>query len=104
MAIMKIVCPGCATILKSSDPEGFAPDTRIKCAKCKEKFTAADGKAVTHKARPVEDDADEQDRDDLDTQKPKKKKKKVRKSEEGGSYKTSPARFVVLGVLPSSWA
>jgi len=44
-----------------------------------------------------DDDEDEEDEDEDD--RPKNKKKKGKKSSDDGSYKKSPVRFIVLGVL-----
>lgn len=96
MAILKVVCPGCAKILKASDPDGFAPDAKIKCPHCQQRFTANEGKVVSHKAQ-VADDSDEDEEDEPREKKPKKKKKRQKSG--GGSYKTSPVRFAILGVL-----
>lgn len=77
MALNKIECPECGAGLKSS--EGFSAGEEVECPKCEASFTVE------------EPDADAED------VAPKKKKKK--KADKEKSYKTSPMRFAVLGVL-----
>ena len=110
MAILKTRCPECNAGLKS--PTGFAAGQTVACPKCETSFTvdapayeevdeqpAPSKKPVKAVASRVDDD------DDDDDEKPRKKKKKKSRDdeddEEGGgkSYKNSPLRFIVLGVL-----
>ena len=105
MAIMRIECPECGAGLKS--PTGFAAGQSVACPKCETYFTVeepeeerpAKSKKAVKAVSSRDDDDDEED------EKPRKKKKKSRDDDddddEGGgkSYKTSPLRFVVLGIL-----
>ena len=117
MALLKTRCPECNAGLKS--PTGFAVGQTVCCPKCETYFAVeepegeepkkapagAKGKATDAPAAKktlkatVADDNDDDDDDDA----PKKKKKKkvsYDEDEEGTrSYKNSPLRFVVLGVL-----
>ena len=121
MPINKVACPECGAGLSSK--AGFDVGDEIECPKCGEEFTVRAPKPAAKpvakpapipaaKARPAprDDDDDEEDerpkkkkkpapRDD-DDERPKKKKKKGKKnSDSEGSYKTSPVRFIVLGIL-----
>lgn len=123
MAIEFATCPECRTTLKSTRPAGFPAGEPLECPKCgtyfaAEAVTAAKpvaAKPVATKARAVEVDDDEEDRprkkkakvraveddddDDLD-EPPRKKGKKSKKRDEGErSYKSSPLRFIILGIL-----
>lgn len=108
MAIMRIECPECGAGLKS--PTGFAAGQSVACPKCETYFTVeepeeerpAKSKKAVKAVSSRDDDDDEED------EKPKKKKKKKSRDDdddddddEGGgkSYKTSPLRFIVLGIL-----
>ena len=105
MAIMRIECPECGAGLKS--PTGFAAGQSVACPKCETYFTVeepeeerpAKSKKAVKAVSSRDDDDDEED------EKPRKKKKKSRDDDddddEGGgkSYKTSPLRFIVLGIL-----
>ncbi len=120
MALLKTRCPECNAGLKS--PTGFAVGQTVCCPKCETYFAVeepeeaegeepkkapagtkgkrADAPAAkkTLKATVADDDDD----DDDDAPKKQKKKKKVSydEDEEGTqSYKNSPLRFVILGVL-----
>ena len=120
MALLKTRCPECNAGLKS--PTGFAVGQTVCCPKCETYFAveepdedAADaapkkasaatrGQAKDAPAAKKTLKATVADDEDEDEDAPKKKKKKKRPSydedEEGTrSYKTSPLRFVVLGVL-----
>lgn len=75
MALNKIECPECGAGLKSS--EGFSAGEEVECPKCETSFTVEEP--------------------DADVETPRKKKKK--KADKEKTYKTSPMRFAVLGVL-----
>ena len=107
--MMRIECPECGAGLKS--PTGFAAGQTVSCPKCETSFTVeapayeeVDEEAAPSK-KPVKAVASRVDVDDDDDEKPRKKKKKKSRDdeddEEGGgkSYKNSPLRFIVLGVL-----
>lgn len=109
MAVMRIECPECGAGLKS--PTGFAAGQTVSCPKCETSFTVeapayeeVDDEAAPLK-KPVKAVASRVDDDDDDDEKPRKKKKKKSHDddddEDGGgkSYKNSPLRFIVLGVL-----
>ena len=123
MPLNRIECPSCGAGLKST--AGFAVGQKIRCPKCQVPFAveepadAADDVAPPPPPKPaarppaapakkpvkavaaVADDNDDEDdrprkkkrpaRDDEDDDRPRKKKK--------GGYKTSPVRFLILGVL-----
>ncbi|MGL6096733.1 MAG: hypothetical protein ACRC7O_13175 [Fimbriiglobus sp.] len=90
MAILKLICPGCATTLKSASPTGFSAGTSVKCPKCKQTFAATAEAAVSHIAQSVPDEkprkkaevADD-DSDDDDRSRKKKKKKGGKKAAAG---------------------
>ncbi len=107
MAIMRIECPECGAGLKS--PTGFAAGQSVACPKCETYFTVeapeADLPAKPKKAVKAVSSRDDND-DDEEDEKPKKKKKKKSRDDDdddddddGKSYKTSPMRFIVLGIL-----
>ncbi len=111
MALLKLKCPECNAGLKSAT--GFTVGQTVCCPKCETYFAVEEpieeeeeeekpskGKEKTAPAgkKPVKAAAT----DDEDEPKPKKKKKKkasTDEDEESGSYKKSPIRFVILGVL-----
>lgn len=114
MALLKTRCPECNAGLKS--PTGFAVGQTVCCPKCETYFAVeepegeepkkapagAKGKATDAPAAKKTLKATVADDDDDDDAPKKKKKKKVSydEDEEGTrSYKNSPLRFVVLGVL-----
>jgi hypothetical protein len=81
VALTKIECPECGAGLKS--PDGFDVGESVECPKCETSFTVRDGSGSASTAS---------------ADKPKKKKK--RPSDDGErSYKSSPMRYAVLGVL-----
>ncbi|MFM8273780.1 MAG: hypothetical protein ACKODX_15825 [Gemmata sp.] len=111
MPLLKLKCPECMAGLKSAT--GFQVGQTVCCPKCETYFpveapedeegTGDPDETKVSKAKPaapakktmkaavVDDDEDE---------KPKKKKKKrTPEADEGGSYKNSPVRFIILGVL-----
>ena len=123
MPIERVTCPECRTTLKSTKPAGFAAGEALACPKCGTYFAA---EAVTaakpvaakpvapSKARAVEVDDEDEDRprkkkakvravedddEDLDEPPRKKGKKSKKRDDDEGSYKTSPIRFVILGIL-----
>lgn len=87
MSLTKIRCPECDAALKSED--GFTPGEEVTCPKCDTAFAVP-----KPKAKAVLAEADEP------AEAPKKKKKKAAASEdEPRSYKNSPLRYAILGVL-----
>jgi len=122
MRVPKTVCPECNAGLTSK--AGFEVGDAIECPKCETYFEVTAPKAIAKpaaKPRVVDDDdepappkkaakaqAVDDDDDDEPPVKKKLKKKKKKKSrvpayddedDAGGSYKTSPVRFIILGVL-----
>ncbi len=124
MPIAKATCPECGA--KLSSPDGFEIGEEVECPKCDTEFKVRAPKPAASPAKPVKpkvvdddederpkpkakkpvkrkpvDDEDEDDDDDEDEdERPKKKKKGSRRG--GGdekSYKSSPLRFIILGVL-----
>ncbi len=119
MAIEFATCPECRTKLRSTKPTGFVAGEALECPKCGTYFAA---KAVTP-AKPVaakprvavvnDDDEDEQprkkkakvraieedDEEDLDEPPRKKGKKSKKRDGDERSYKSSPLRFIILGIL-----
>lgn len=119
MPIAKATCPECGA--KLSSPDGFEIGEEVECPKCDAEFqvrapkTAAKPKVIDDdededederpkpkakkpvKRKPVdEDDDDDEDEDE----RPKKKRKKgSRRDDDEKSYKNSPLRFIILGVL-----
>jgi len=108
VGINRIKCPECGAGLKSSS--GFTAGQSVACPKCETYFAVElpeeaeteeeeeerPAKKKTAKAVATRDD------DDEDDEKPKKKKKKKSRDDDEDderSYKNSPARFIILGVL-----
>lgn len=117
MPILRAVCPECKAGMKSGSPAGFAEGQTIECPKCGTYFAVEEAPAAkapaakpAAKPRPKDDDEDDrpakkkarrdddEDEDDDEDDRPKKKKK-GKKSKDEKSYKSSPVRFIVLGVL-----
>ena len=120
MALLKIKCPECNAGLKS--PTGFTVGQTVCCPKCETYFAveepeeeeeapkksapAAKGKPAPAK-KPVKaavaEDLPDEDEEEEEEEAPKKKKKKKKKrdddDDEERSYKNSPLRFVILGIL-----
>lgn len=105
MATTRIECPECGAGLKS--PSGFTAGESVECPKCETTFTVEEPEAqrpVKSKkpVRALASRAADDDDDEIDD-KPRKKKKKREEDDEDEedkrSYKTSPMRFVILGVL-----
>lgn len=106
MSLQKINCPECGAGLKSA--AGFKVGKTVNCPKCETPFVVED----PDEADPEEEErpkpaakkavkaivADEEEEED---ERPKKKKKKKRavEDDEERSYKNSPLRFIILGVL-----
>lgn len=105
MAILRVTCPECDAALTSKT--GFTAGKEITCPRCDAEFEVtapkvASAKPVAKKSSAVDDDENdrpqkrkrsrEEDEDDEDDR-PRKRKKG------SGGYKTSPLRFVVLGIL-----
>ena len=103
MALLKIKCPECSAGLKSA--AGFTPGQTVCCPKCETYFAVEepDGDEPRAGKKPVKAAVSDDDEDDDEDHKPRKKKKKARaydEDEDGErSYKKSPLRFVILGVL-----
>ncbi|MCZ2342400.1 MAG: hypothetical protein LC104_11475 [Bacteroidales bacterium] len=115
--IMRVDCPSCGAVLRSTNPKGFTPGTPISCPKCKQWFSAAQppppspaapvrAAAVPQddppsgrrkKPRRKDDDDDDDDEDDRPRKKGKKGKKK--KNDLVGSYTKSPMRAIVIAAL-----
>ena len=105
MPIAKATCPECGA--KLSSPDGFDIGEEVECPKCETEFkvrvpkpatvpSKATPKAV--KAKEIEDD--DEDDEDYEDESPRKKKKRGSHRDDGEkSYKKSPLRFVILGVL-----
>ncbi len=122
MALLKIHCPECNAGLKS--PTGFKVGQTVACPKCETYFvveepeeeeeeeeeaprkkTPAKSKPVKKPVRAVVDDDDDEDEEEEEEEAPRKKKKKKKKrrddddEDEERSYKNSPLRFIILGIL-----
>lgn len=87
MSLAKVSCPECGASLKSAD--GFEVGEDVTCPKCDTAFAVPKPKA---KAVLVEDEGEP-------AEKPKKKKQKAALADEPRSYKNSPLRYAILGVL-----
>lgn len=116
--IMRVDCPSCGAVLRSTNPKGFTPGTPVSCPKCKQWFAAAPPPppsqaaparaAVPHddppsgrrkKLRRDEDD-DDYDDDYDDDDRPKKKGKKGKKKKDlVSNYTKSPIRAIVIATL-----
>jgi len=114
VALHRISCPECKTGLKSAS--GFTPGKTVLCPKCESYFVVEEPEGPTESEEPkrtarptggkdktapvkktvkaavVTDDEEDDDR-------PKKKKKKKDDDEPEWSYRNSPLRYAVLGVL-----
>lgn len=126
MALLKVNCPECGAGLKSA--RGFNPGQAVRCPKCEAQFRVEDfeerdeaeaeeeesPKRISTKAKgkdnptgkkpvkavTVEDEGDEKEGEEDEEEVPKKKKKKKRRPDKPTrSYKNSPLRFAILGVL-----
>ncbi len=113
MALNRIACPECGAGLKSSS--GFNPGQTVCCPKCETYFEVeepadeAEAEEPKKANKPAKATASAgkkplraaSDDDDSDDEKPRKKKKKkvADDDDDQGSYKNSPLRYVVLGVL-----
>jgi uncharacterized Zn finger protein (UPF0148 family) len=105
VAITRIECPECGAGLKS--PSGFKAGQSVACPKCETYFTvdepADDEDEVERPKKKAVKAASARDDDDEDVaDQPRKNKKKKRRDDdddEEKSYKNSPLRYVVLGVL-----
>ena len=98
MPILKATCPECGA--KISSPDGFDIGEELECPKCETEFKVRAPKpaAVPAKPKVVDDDDDDED---YEEPRPKKKTKKDFRGDDDDekSYKNSPLRFLVLGVL-----
>jgi hypothetical protein len=94
VALNRIACPECGAGLKSAS--GFTPGQTVSCPKCETYFAVEDAGDATSTAtagkKPVRAAASDDDYDDT----PKGTKKR---RDEEWSYRNSPARYAVLGVL-----
>jgi Leucine-rich repeat (LRR) protein len=126
MALNRIPCPECGAGLKSSS--GFVVGKTVCCPKCETYFTVEEPaeenqemeesespkKSLTSspsskgkpglgkkpiKAASIADDDDEDEEEEEDRPRKKKKKKRRDDDEEERSYKNSPLRFAILGLL-----
>jgi hypothetical protein len=112
VALKNIICPECNTKLKS--PTGFLLGATVSCPKCETDFTVRepDDKDGEHEEpkkgadrdaptkQPVKASAG--DGDEWEDEAPKKNKKKPAYDEDdvqARSYKNSPLRYAILGVL-----
>jgi uncharacterized Zn finger protein (UPF0148 family) len=86
VAITRIECPECGAGLKSA--AGFEEGQTVECPKCETNFSVEE---PVRKSTRNEDDEDDRPR--------KRKKKRSDDDESERSYKNSPMRFAVLGVL-----
>ena len=104
MPIAKATCPECGA--KLSSPDGFDIGEVVECPKCETEFKIRASKpaaAPVKSAKPkvvadAEDDEDYED-DELKLKKKKKQGSRRDSDDEEKSYKNSPLRFVILGVL-----
>ncbi len=102
-----VCCPKCETYFKVEEPEEEIAELEEEVHPKKAKASDSSIKAKTGK-KPIkaatiadEDDEDEEEKEEDDFR-PKKKKKKQRRDddeEDERSYKHSPLRFAILGVL-----
>ncbi len=115
MALLKIRCPECKAPLKSS--AGFTVGQTVCCPKCETHFAVEEpageteepgtspkgkGKVATATRKPLRATAGDDEDTDEGVKKPKKKKRvddDEYDDEPTRSYKNSPLRYVVLGVL-----
>ncbi len=112
MPIAKATCPECGA--KLSSPDGFEIGEEVECPKCDTEFKVRAPKPV--KPKVVDDDDDEEERPKSKTKKPVKRKpvddeddddddederpkKRGSRRDDEKSYKNSPLRFIILGVL-----
>lgn len=98
MALLKIKCPECSAGLKS--PTGFKVGQNVRCPKCETYFAIKepdDESETDAPQKPVR--AAAYDGDDEDVGPRKKKMKRREDDDDERSYKSSPLRYAVLGVL-----
>ncbi len=98
MPILKATCPECGA--KLSSPDGFDVGEEVECPKCETGFKVRAPKPAAVPAKPkVVDDNDNDE--DYEEPRPKKRKKKGSRRDDNDekSYKSSPLRFIILGVL-----
>jgi hypothetical protein len=100
MALTRITCPECGAGLKSGT--GFTVGQAVECPKCETAFTVEEPDDAAPVKKPVRAVASRVEDDEPDDR-PRKKKKKRRDDEEDDeerrSYKNSPLRYAILGVL-----
>jgi uncharacterized Zn finger protein (UPF0148 family) len=95
VALLKIKCPECGAGLKS--PTGFTVGQTVPCPKCETYFSVEEPDEALTGKKPVKAAVAD---DDEDYDAPKKKKKRQDDDEPAGrSYRNSPLRYAVLGVL-----
>jgi uncharacterized Zn finger protein (UPF0148 family) len=94
VSLNRVPCPECGAGLTS--PTGFAVGQNVRCPKCETYFTVEDP-ATAASRKPVKAAV----AGDEDYDQPKKKRRAVTEDDEdaGRSYKNSPARYAILGVL-----
>lgn len=97
MSLLRIKCPECGAGLKSA--AGFQIGQSVCCPKCETYFAVEEPAEEVRAAKKavkaaVADVADEDDEDERP-----RKKKKGRGAAGGDSYKNSPLRFIILGIL-----
>lgn|GEM_PF-1488218 len=102
MAINRIECPECGAGLKSAS--GFEEGQSVDCPKCESSFTVEvpeeDETPTKKPVKAVSSRTD--DDDDAPTKKKKKRRRDDDEDDDDGkkkSYKNSPMRFAVLGIL-----
>ena len=99
MSIPKVTCPECGAGLRSKS--GFTAGESVECPKCEAAFTVEEPeepkpRKPARAAVVVDDDDDDDDR-------PRKKRRRRDDDDDDDapkrSYKNSPIRFIILGVL-----
>lgn len=96
MAVLKIRCTECGAGLSSKS--GFTPGETVLCPKCETEFAVPepeddDATPARKKVRAVVED------DDDDRPRKKRKKRRDDDDEPKKSFKNSPLRYAILGVL-----
>lgn len=94
MPVSRIKCPECGAGLSSKT--GFEEGQTVCCPKCETYFTVEDpAEAPVGARKPMRAVVEDDEEDD----RPRKKKKRRDDDEKERSYKNSPARYAVLGLL-----
>jgi uncharacterized Zn finger protein (UPF0148 family) len=105
VALNRIQCPECGAGLKSAS--GFTAGESVECPKCETYFTVElpdededDVRPAKKKAKAVATRSHDDDDDEDEKPRKKKKKKSSRDDDDDDrSYKNSPVRYVILGIL-----